>query len=65
MNNKPKNRYSMTFYKHNERVLFLEYVYKPDKAIMWVNDKRIEWTHCNLYDRITRAFIQRFYFIEK
>lgn len=54
-----KNDYSMTFYNGEQKRLFLEFVHNTDKAISWVNDKGIEWTHAMIYDRRTREKIQR------
>ena len=54
-----KNDYSMTFYNHNEKCLFLEFVHNTDKAVSWVNGKGIEWTHAMIYNRRTREKISR------
>lgn len=54
-----KNDYSMTFYNGEERRLFLAFVHDTDKAIVWVEQKRIEWTHAMIYDRRTRETIKR------
>lgn len=54
-----KNDFSMTFYNGEEKRLFLEFVHDTNKAIGWVNAKRIEWTHAMLYDRRTREKIER------
>jgi len=54
-----KNDYSMTFYNGEEKRLFIEYVHNTDKAIYWVNNKGIEWTHAMIYNRRTREKIAR------
>lgn len=54
-----KNDYSMTFYNNDLKRLFLEYVHDTHKAIAWVNSKGITWTHAMIYDRRTRAKIDR------
>ena len=54
-----KNDFSMTFYHHEEKRLFLEFVHNTDKAIRWVESKKIEWTHAMIYDRRTREKIER------
>lgn len=54
-----KNDFSMTFYSNNDRVLFLEYVHKTETAINWINKKGIQWTHSVIYERRTRAFLDR------
>jgi hypothetical protein len=54
-----KNDFSMTFYNNEEKRLFLEFVHSTDKAISWVNSKKIEWTHAMIYDRRTREKISR------
>lgn len=54
-----KNDFSMTFYHNEERKLFMEYVHDTNKAISWVNSKGIQWTHAMIYDRRTRAKIDR------
>jgi hypothetical protein len=54
-----KNDYSMTFYNEEEKRLFLEFVHDTSKAIEWVKTKGIEWTHAMVYDRRTRAKIER------
>lgn len=52
----------MTFYNGEERRLFLEFVHNTEKVITWVNRKKIEWTHANIYERRTRIFLKRIYF---
>ena len=54
-----KNDFSMTFYNGEERRLFLEYVHDTDKSIKWVEKKGIKWTHAMVYDRRTRAKVNR------
>ena len=54
-----KNDFSMTFYNGEERRLFLEYVHDTDKSIKWVEKKGIKWTHAMVYDRRTRAKVER------
>lgn len=54
-----KNDFSITFYNGEVKRLFLEYVHDTDKAIKWVNSNKIEWTHAMIYDRRTRAKIDR------
>ena len=54
-----KNDYSMTFYKGEEKRLFLEFVHNTDKAVEWVNNKGIEWTHAMIYERRTRLKVDR------
>lgn len=54
-----KNDFSMTFYNGQERRLFLEYVHNTGKAVQWVNQKNIAWTHYIVYDRRTREKIER------
>lgn len=54
-----KNDFSMTFYNGEERRLFLEYVHDTTKAINWCKHKGIQWTHAMIYDRRTRAKIDR------
>lgn len=49
----------MTFYNGEERRLFLEYVHNTQTAITWVKSKGIQWTHAMVYDRRTRAKIDR------
>lgn len=54
-----KNDYSMTFYKGDERRLFLQFVHNTDKAVEWVKKQGIEWTHAMVYNRRTREPITR------
>lgn len=54
-----KNDFSMTFYHHEKKRLFLEFVHNTEKAIKWVNDKQIVWSHCMVYERRTREKIER------
>lgn len=54
-----KNDYSMTFYKDQKKVLFLEYVHDTEQAKTWVKAKKIAWTHAMIYERRTREKIQR------
>ena len=54
-----KNDFSMTFYKDDERTLFLEYVHNTNKAVAWVNSKNIPWSHYIIYDRRTRKKLDR------
>ena len=54
-----KNDFSMTFYNGEEKRLFLEFVHDTNKAIAWVNEKHIEWTHAMIYNRRTRQKINR------
>ena len=56
-----KNDYSMSFYDGEERTMFLEFVHNTNKAIIWVNTKKIQWTHAMVYDRRTRKKIDRIY----
>ena len=49
----------MTFYDNDERTMFLGFVHNTEKAIEWVNQKGIKWTHSMVYDRRTRAKIDR------
>ena len=49
----------MTFYKGEEKRLFLEFVHNTDKAVEWVNNKGIEWTHAMIYERRTRLKVDR------
>ena len=54
-----KNDFSMTFYNGDDRSLFLEFVHNTGKAVAWVNQKNIEWTHYVVYDRRTRKKLDR------
>jgi len=54
-----KNDFSMTFYNGEEKRLFLEFVHDTNKAIQWVNQKDIEWTHAMVYNRRTREKVAR------
>ena len=54
-----KNDFSMTFYNQEEKRLFLEFVHNTDKAIRWVESKKIEWPHAMIYDRRTREKVMR------
>lgn len=54
-----KNDFSMTFYNGEEKRLFLEFVHDTNKAIQWVNQKDIEWTHVMVYNRRTREKVIR------
>lgn len=54
-----KNDYSMTFYKNNDRVLFIEFVHDTEKAIKWVENKNLSWTHAMIYERRTREKVDR------
>jgi hypothetical protein len=54
-----KNDFSMTFYNGEEKRLFLEFVHDTNKAIQWVNQKDIEWTHVMVYNRRTREKVAR------
>lgn len=54
-----KNDFSMTFYDKDERTMFLEFVHNTEKTIKWVEQKEIKWTHAMIYDRRTRAKIER------
>lgn len=54
-----KNDFSISFYFRDERVMFLEYVHDTEKAIKWIESKRIEWTHAMVYNRRTREKIDR------
>ncbi len=54
-----KNDFSMTFYNGEDRRLFLEFVHDTRKAIIWVNNQGIEWTHAMIYERRTRKTISR------
>ena len=49
----------MTFYNGEEKRLFLEFVHDTNKAIQWVNQKDIEWTHVMVYNRRTREKVAR------
>jgi hypothetical protein len=54
-----KNDFSMSFYNNDERTMFLGFVHNTEKAITWINQKGIKWTHAMLYDRRTREKIDR------
>lgn len=54
-----KNDFSMTFYNGEEKRLFMEYVHDTTKAIQWVEQKNIEWTHAMVYNRRTREKVLR------
>jgi len=54
-----KNDFSMTFYKNDDRVLFLEFVHNTEKAIKWAEEKKIAWTHAMVYNRRTREKLDR------
>ena len=54
-----KNDFSMTFYNGEERRLFIGFVHDTNKAITWVNEKGIQWTHAMVYNRRTREKINR------
>lgn len=54
-----KNDFSMTFYNGEERRLFLEYVHNTAKAVQWINEKNIAWTHYIVYCRRTRKKLDR------
>lgn len=54
-----KNDYSITFYNVDDKVMFLEYVHIVKVAVKWVNDKGIQWTHGNVYDRRERNFLKQ------
>ncbi|MCH3886006.1 hypothetical protein [Tenacibaculum aquimarinum] len=54
-----KNDFSMSFYDNDERTMFLGFVHNTEKAIEWVNQKGIQWTHTMVYDRRTRAKVDR------
>lgn len=54
-----KNDYSMTFYKKDERVLFMEFVHDTEKAIKWVEKNNLSWTHAMIYERRTREKVDR------
>lgn len=54
-----KNDYCMTFYNGEERRLFLAYVHDTRKAILWVENKGIVWTHARIYNRRTRELIEK------
>lgn len=56
-----RNDFSITFFKNDEKVLFLEYVHDTIKACKWVNSNKIEWTHGNIYERRTRKYLGRTY----
>lgn len=64
-----KNDFSMTFFVRNpsqdhatdKQVLFLKYVHDTDKAIVWVKSHSISWDYANIYNRRSRAFIERVY----
>jgi hypothetical protein len=56
---KKKNDYSIAFYNVDEKVLFLEYVHVIKTAVKWVENKGIEWTHGNVYDRHERTFLKQ------
>lgn len=60
-----KNDYSITFYNGEEKRLFLEFVHDTNKAIRWVNAKNIEWTHAMVYERRTRAKVERIMFFRE
>ncbi len=53
------NHLSITFYNHEKKVMFIEYCHSAEKAINWVNAKKILWTHCNVWHRKTRQFIEQ------
>ncbi len=55
-----KNDFSMTFYKDDDRVLFLEFVHDTNEAIKWTEEvAKKEWTHAMVYNRRTREKIER------
>lgn len=54
-----KNDYAITFYKDEEKVLFLAYVHDTHRAVDWINGKGIAWTHGNIYERRTRVFLKQ------
>jgi len=54
-----KNDFSMTFYNGEDRRLFLGFVHDTEKAVKWIEEKGIEWTHSMVYDRRTREKVDR------
>jgi hypothetical protein len=56
-----KNDYAATFYNKEEKVLHLGFVHDTQKAVKWVVEQGITWTHGNIYDRRTREFVTRIY----
>ncbi|MCD8450442.1 hypothetical protein LNI98_12155 [Tenacibaculum dicentrarchi] len=54
-----KNDFSMTFYNREERTMFLEFVHNTNKAIIWINQKNIQWTHAMVYNRRTKEKLER------
>lgn len=54
-----KNDFSMTFYNGEERTMFLEFVHNTNKAIVWINQKNIQWTHAMVYNRRTKEKLER------
>lgn len=54
-----KNDYSMTFYNGEERAMFMEFVHNTDKACQWMERNNKTWTHAMIYDRRTRAKLDR------
>jgi len=54
-----KNDFSMTFYNREERTMFLEFVHNTNKAIVWINQKNIQWTHAMVYNRRTKEKLER------
>ena len=54
-----KNKFSMTFYNQEQRVMFLEFVNNTEKAVKWVENKGIQWTHAMIYERKTRKKLDR------
>jgi len=54
-----KNDFSMTFYNGEDRRIFLQFVHDTEKAVKWIEEKGIEWTHSMVYDRRTREKVDR------
>jgi len=54
-----RNDFSMTFYNGEDRRLFLWFVHDTEKAISWMDEKGIEWTHAMIYERRTRKKMGR------
>jgi hypothetical protein len=56
-----KNDYSISFFNDENRIMFIEFVHDTKKAVQWMDSKKLNWTHGNIYDRRKREFITRIY----
>lgn len=56
--NRTNNKYSISFFYNNKRVMFMEFTHHPDDAINWVDSKRIYWNVAKVYDRKSRELLK-------